>query len=346
MTMGQRPRAAILGCAGPELTADERSFFADSDPLGFILFARNCREPVQVRDLVAAFRAEVGRPDAPVLIDQEGGRVQRLGPPHWRKRPPQAVFARLYAEDADAGLAAARTNARLIAWDLKDLGIDVDCLPLLDVPQPSAHDIIGDRAYGADPVVTAALGRAVCEGLAAGGVTAIVKHIPGHGRAQVDSHLQLPVVDAGAEILEAVDFAPFKALADALDIAPWAMTAHVVYRAFDAERPATTSQVVIETVIRGLIGFDGFLISDDLGMKALGGDFGDRAAGALAAGCDAVLHCSGDTAEMRAVMARTPVMTDAAWTRFRRGLDGRPEPDDIQREELEAELAERIASWK
>ena len=299
------PRAAIFGCAGPELSADERAFFRDADPAGFILFQRNCVDRGQIRRLVAELRDSVGRTGAPVLIDQEGGRVARLKPPEWPAYPAPAQLAAL-GEKAEE---AVRLGARLIAADLNELGIDVDCLPLLDIPVAGADPIIGDRAYGDEPAGVARLGRAVCEGLLAGGVLPVIKHIPGHGRGNVDSHLALPVVNAPREELERTDFAPFRALADM----PWAMTAHIVYTAIDRERPATLSPVLIADVIRGWIGFDGVLVSDDLSMQALGGGFASRAAGAIAAGCDLVLHCNGRMAEMAEIAgAVEPVTVDAA----------------------------------
>src|SRR5260221_8666174 len=286
-----QPRAMILGCAGAALAPEERDFFRAVDPLGFILFQRNCLDPAQVRGLVDALRASVGRADAPVLIDQEGGRVARLRPPHWRTYPSAARIAAL----GDAAADTARDVAGLIADDLSRLGITVDCLRVLALPMPGADAIIGDRAYGTAPERVAALGRAVCEGLLAGGILPVVKHIPGHGRATVDSHLACPVVAAARDELTAHDFAPFRALNDM----NWAMTAHIVYTAIDAVRPATLSPVVIAEVIRGAIGFDGVLVSDDLSMQALGGGLGERASGALAAGCDVVLHCNGRLDEMR-----------------------------------------------
>lgn len=292
------PQAGIFGCAGPVLTDTERRFFAEVDPLGFILFARNIGSPAQVRALVADLRGCVGR-RAPVLIDQEGGRVQRLKPPHWQKRPAMAVFGRLAAADLALARRAARLNAQLIGAELDDLGIDVDCLPLLDVTVPGAHDVIGDRAFGADPALVADLGRAVMDGLLDAAVMPVAKHIPGHGRALVDSHHALPVVEADAKTLAANDFAAFRSLRDA----PWAMTAHVVYTAFDARRPATTSPVVIGELIRGALGCDAVLLSDDLSMKALQGDFGERTTACLTAGCDLVLHCNGAMPEMQAVAA-------------------------------------------
>ncbi|MBV9551258.1 MAG: glycoside hydrolase family 3 protein [Alphaproteobacteria bacterium] len=305
----RRPRAILFGCAGETLSADERAFFRDADPLGFILFQRNCREPQQVRALLDAMRDCVGRTDAPVLIDQEGGRVARLKPPHWRVYPSAARLALLgNAEEA------VRLGARLIADDLGGVGVTVDAMPVLDLPVPGADDVIGDRAYGGGPGHTARLARAACEGLLAGGVLPIVKHMPGHGRARVDSHKAMPVVDDDAALLAATDFAPFTALADM----PWAMTAHVVYRAIDRERPATLSPTVIATVIRGAIAFAGVLASDDIGMGALSGRIGDRVAGALAAGCDVVLHCSGKLGEMREAAAAAAPLTAAATARLAR----------------------------
>ena len=327
-------QAAIFGCASLRLTDAEKSFFARVDPLGFILFSRNIDTPAQVAALVAELKECVGR-DAPVLIDQEGGRVQRLRPPHWRKRPPMAVFGALAASDRDRARDAARLNAHLIAADLAALGISVDCAPLIDVPAPGSHDIIGDRAFAADPVLVAELGRAAHDGLLDGGVMPVIKHIPGHGRAVVDSHLDLPVVDADMDTLAGWDFPPFRALADA----PWAMTAHIVYRAIDPDRPATVSPRVIEGVIRGMIGCRSFLLSDDLSMKALSGDFSQRTRESLAAGCDAVLHCNGDMAEMTAVAGALRPLSDAARERLARALSmprATPLPDGAQ---------DRLDSW-
>jgi beta-N-acetylhexosaminidase len=287
------PRAVLFGCAGERLSAEERQLFTDCDPLGFVLFRRNCAEPGQVRALVAEMRGCVGRGDAPVLIDQEGGRVARLRPPHWRTYPAAARLAALPDPEAEA---AVRLGARLIADDLASLSITVDAAPVLDLPAAGADAVIGDRAYGGDPARVARLGRAMCEGLLEGGVLPVVKHMPGHGRARVDSHHARPVVDAGAEELADTDFAPFRALSDM----PWAMTAHVVYSAFDAE-PATMSRWVIDQVIRGEIGFGGMLVSDDISMGALSGGIAERARKALDAGCDIALHCGGVFDEMAAV---------------------------------------------
>lgn len=291
------PSAVILGCAGRTLGAAEGDFFRDLDPFGFILFARNIDEPDQVRTLVESLREAVGRADAPVLIDQEGGRVARLRPPHWKARPAARRFGHIHDRDPDAALQAIRLNYALIGAELADLGIDVDCAPVLDVPVPGAHDIIGDRACHETAGVIASLGAAICDGLADAGIMPVVKHIPGHGRALADSHLALPRVDASLDDLDAGDFEPFRRLA----AAPWGMTAHIVYEALDPDRPATLSPVVVGDHIRRRIGFDGLLLTDDLSMKALSGSFAERASSSLAAGCDVVLHCNGDMAEMQAV---------------------------------------------
>ncbi|MEH0197960.1 beta-N-acetylhexosaminidase [Caulobacter sp. CCNWLY153] len=320
--------AAILGCAGTVLSAEEAAFFRDVRPWGFILFKRNIETPDQVRKLTSALRETVGRPDAPILIDQEGGRVARLQPPHWGKYPPGRAYGELVANDPLVAREITRLGARLIAHDLTSLGINVDCVPVLDVPDPKGHEIIGDRAYGDTPEQVATLGRAAAEGLLAGGVLPIIKHIPGHGRAMADSHLELPVVKAKLAELEARDFAPFRVLSDM----PMAMTAHVVYTAIDRRRPATTSKKAIKQVIRGSLGFDGLLMSDDLSMKALSGDFKQRAKDSLSAGCDVVLHCNGDMDEMKAVMAGVGKMSKEARRRAQ-AVMGRlvkvPEPLDV-----------------
>ena len=321
--------AAILGCAGQGLSREEQAFFRDVRPWGFILFARNIDSPGQVRRLVDDLRATVDRPDAPVLIDQEGGRVQRLGPPHWRRYPPGRAYGELPANDPLLQREIVRLGARLLAHDLAELGINVDCVPVLDVPVDGAHDVIGDRAYARTPEGVARLGRAACEGLIAGGVLPVVKHIPGHGRARADSHLDLPVVETPYEELDAWDFAPFKALSDM----PMAMTAHVVYAAVDPRRPATTSKTAMRKVIRQAIGFDGLVMSDDLSMKALGGDFASRARASLAAGCDVVLHCNGDLDEMQAVIAGTRELSGPAARRAKAALARLakvPEPLDLE----------------
>ncbi|MFN3075885.1 MAG: beta-N-acetylhexosaminidase [Alphaproteobacteria bacterium] len=331
------PKAIIVGCSGLTLSDAERTFFEKNDPLGFILFGRNIDSPEQVRTLVRSLRETVGRAEAPVLIDQEGGRVARLGPPHWRKAPPASAFATLAQAGEGRGLAAARLNARLLAEDLRDLGIDVDCKPVLDVPVEGAHDIIGDRAYGRTPEKVAILGRVVCDGLLDGGVLPVIKHVPGHGRALSDSHLDLPVVDTPLAVLENWDFTPFRVLRDA----PWAMTAHVVYSAVDASRPATLSSKVVREVIRGSIGFDGLLLTDDLSMKALSGDFGDRTRLSLAAGCDVALHCNADPDEMAAIAAAAPPLSDRALERLARAQACKitPRPIDL------AEARKILAEW-
>ncbi len=318
----------IFGCSGRDLTADERAFFRDADPSGFILFQRNCETPDQVRRLVAALRDAVGRPEAPVLIDQEGGRVARLKPPHWPAYPSAAALAALGGARASE---AVTIGARLIADDLAALGITVDCLPVLDIPVLGADNVIGDRAYGEDPETVARLGRAACEGLMAGGILPVLKHIPGHGRSTVDSHLALPKVDAPRSRLEASDFAPFRALRDM----PWAMTAHIVYTAIDAHLPATQSPQVIGDVIRSSIGFSGVLVSDDLSMAALGGSYAERAAKSLAAGCDLVLHCNGRHEEMIEVASATRPITAATRRRLAEAEARRGKTQPIDRPALE-----------
>jgi len=320
-------KALIVGCAGLELTSAERGFLEAERPWGLILFKRNVESPDQLRRLIDAFRRIVDRADAPVLIDQEGGRVQRLGPPHWPKYPPGRAYGRVGGNDMLFRREIARLGARLIAHDLHAVGINVDCVPVLDVPAPGAHDVIGDRAYADNPRDVALLGRAAAEGLIAGGVLPIVKHIPGHGRAGADSHLDLPVVEADRETLSANDFLPFRHLADM----PLAMTAHVVYAAIDAKHPATTSRKVMREVIRGEIGYGGLVMSDDLSMKALAGDFDARARAAIRAGCDMLLHCNADMAEMEAVAAATPALAGKAKRRAEGALARichEPEPFD------------------
>ncbi len=332
------PAAAIFGCSGLSLTADERAFFADADPWGFILFARNVATPAQMRALTDALRAAVGR-DAPILIDQEGGRVSRMTPPVWRGWTD--VGAMLAACPPEAAAEALFLRYRLIAAELHAVGVDVDCAPLLDVPQPGAHSVIGARALGADAATVARLGRAVRAGLEAGGVLPVIKHLPGHGRAPADSHLALPVVDAPRAALEAVDFAAIAAHADA----PLGMTAHVLYTALDPERCATISPVVIG-LIRETLGFDGLLMTDDIAMRALSGPHATRCAAALGAGCDVILHCDGDMAAMVEIAAATPRLDGRARARADRALAARraPEPFDIARAEARCrELAKEPA---
>ena len=333
-------RAFIAGCSGTTLTPDEAAFFRDAAPWGFILFKRNIDHPEQVRALCDALRETVGRSDAPILIDQEGGRVQRMGPPHWPKYPAGSAYGRVHANDPLVRREIARLGARLMAHDLLAVGINVDCVPVLDVPVPGSHEIIGDRAYGRDPQTVAVLGRAAAEGLMAGGVLPVIKHVPGHGRAFADSHLALPVVETPREELEAHDFPPFRILADM----PLAMSAHVVYTALDPERPGTLSPVVIGDVIRGHIGYDGLLMTDDLSMHALSGSFRGRAEAAIAAGCDMLLHCNGVMEEMTGVAEGAPELAgdglrraEAAMIRIRH----EPEPFDPvdARARLDAALA-------
>ena len=308
-------QAAIYGLEGLTLSDPERGFFRDSEPAGFILFKRNCADPGQVLRLTDGLRDLTGRADLPILIDQEGGRVARMRPPEWPAFPAAERFAELYALAPSSAIEAARSNARAIALTLRAGGLNVDALPLLDVRQEGASDIIGDRALGSTPMQVAALGRAVLDGLASAGVVGIVKHMPGHGRALVDSHKELPVVPAHAEELEA-DLEPFERLASA----PMGMTAHVVYTAWDPDRPASLSPIVIGDIIRGRIGFDGFLMSDDLGMEALRGDFESRAAGVVAAGCDSALHCSGKMEEMVAVAKAVPRLSHEGEARLARAM--------------------------
>ena len=335
-----KTRAFIAGCAGHELTPDEAAFFREAAPWGFILFRRNIDNPEQVRALCASLREAVGREEAPILIDQEGGRVQRMGPPHWPKYPSGATYGALHVNDPLVERELARLGARLIAHDLRAVGVTVDCLPVLDVPSPGAHDVIGDRAYGKTPERVAVLGRAAAEGLLAGGVLPVVKHIPGHGRAGADSHLALPVVEASREELERHDFAPFRMLTDM----PLAMTAHVVYTALDPERPATTSPVVIRDVIRGHIGYDGLLMTDDLSMKALSGSFREKTEAAFAAGCDMALHCNGEMEEMSAVAEASPILEGEALLRAEAALARiRHEPEPLDPVDARARLDAALA---
>ncbi|MGE0117592.1 MAG: beta-N-acetylhexosaminidase [Dongiaceae bacterium] len=307
--------AVIFGCAGPTLMESEYTFFRDVDPLGFILFQRNCESPDQVRSLVRDLRGSVGRPEAPVLIDQEGGRVARLRPPTWRAAPAPGRIAAIATRDRTLALEAARLNASLMGRELAGLGITVDCAPVLDLHVSGAHaGVVGDRALGSDPDLVSALGRAICDGLLAGGVDPVIKHMPGHGRALVDSHHDLPRVEASLDELRQTDFVPFRRLADMR----WGMTAHVVYAAIDSERPATTSSKVIAEIIRGEIGFDGLLVTDDLSMRALQGDLADRTRRALSAGCDLALHCTGRLDEMREVADAAGPVSDATARRVAR----------------------------
>src|SRR6185312_7465373 len=325
---------AIYGCAGTELSADERAFFRETKPWGFIVFARNIEGPDQLRALTASLRQTVDDPRAPILIDQEGGRVARLKPPHWRERPPAGRFGVPYGNDAEAAREAVYLNARLIAHDLAEVGLNVDCLPLLDVPVDGADNIIGDRAFARDPSTIIDLGRAAIEGLIEGGVLPVMKHIPGHGRATADSHLALPRVATGAEELSATDFVTFRSLAHC----PMAMTAHVVYEAIDAQRPATTSPKLIRDVIRGEMGFDGLLMSDDVSMNALSGPISVRVKAALFAGCDVVLHCNGKMEEMREVAEEAKPLDGLAQKRAEAALAHLTAPDTFDPEAAGARL--------
>lgn len=305
------PAAVIFGCIDTVLTAAEIELFSECNPFGLILFEHNCIDSGQLRDLVTQFQEVVGRKDAPILIDQEGGRVTRMKPPHWRHPPPARVFPEIASKDREAGKRAAYLNARLIGRELASVGINVDCLPVLDIPVVGAHEIIGDRALGRDAEMIAELGRALSEGIMAEGVLPIIKHIPGHGRAKSDSHKELPIVDTPRDELEKTDFVPFELMAEM----PWAMTAHVVYTSIDADRAATISPVIIDEVIRQKIGFEGLLLSDDIGMEALSGTKGERARTILTAGCDLALECSGKIEDMTEVASIIPQMTEEAMQR-------------------------------
>ena len=332
-------RAVIFGCAGLVLTAEEAAFFAECQPVGFILFAKNCDTPAQVRQLTSDLRDTIGSDTAPILIDQEGGRVARLLPPHWRKPPAGQVFAELAQRDLDAACEALSLNVRLIGQELRELGINVDCLPVLDLPQNDADPVIGDRAYGTAPEQVAALGRVACDALIKEGVLPVIKHIPGHGRANVDSHKALPIVDTERAELSQTDFMPFKMLADM----PVAMTAHVIYSAIDAVHPATTSPHIVRKVIREDIGFDGWLMSDDLSMQALAGTFAERTTATLEAGCDVVLHCNGNMAEMVEIAAAASEMSAEAGRRLKQALALIPHPaitDTVNKDAALARLAE------
>ena len=337
--------AAIYGCSGHRLTEAERAFFAEARPWGFILFRRNIDSPEQVRCLTAELRDSIGDAAAPILIDQEGGRVQRMGPPHWPKYPPGEAYLKA-TNDPLAARELVRLGARLMAHDLKAVGINVDCVPVLDVPVPGAHDIIGDRAYAHDPARVSQLGRAAAEGLLAGGVLPVIKHMPGHGRAFADSHHDLPAVHADFATLDGWDFAPFKVLSDM----PLAMTAHVVFDAIDPKRPATTSKKAVK-LMRAHLGFGGLIMTDDLSMKALSGSLRERAEASLKAGCDVVLHCNGDLDEMRQVAEGTGRLRGRAAKRAAAAMARivhTPEPLDEReaRERLAAMLAGRLNAAK
>ena len=308
-------KPVIFGLAGTELNPDERAFFREADPVGFILFRRNVADRGQLRALTDDLRALCGRADVPILIDQEGGRVARMGPPEWPAFPAGPAFDALYDIAPISAIEAARVNAQAIALMLSDVGINVDCLPLLDVAQPDTTEAIAGRLYGREPLRVAALGQAVLDGLRRGGVVGVVKHLPGYGRAIVDPHHHLPGVAAPAEALE-IDIAPFIALNDA----PMGMTSHIVFDAWDAERPVTLSPFVVQEIIRGRIGFDGLLMTDDIDMKALTGSAGEKAAGAIAAGCDVVLDCWARMEEMVDIAGRLGEMSAHSRDRLDRAM--------------------------
>jgi len=331
--------AFIAGCKGTRLTDRERRFFAEAKPCGLILFKRNCESVDQIRALTGEFQDILGIADALILIDQEGGRVQRLRPPNWRNYPPARRFGALYRSDNAKGLEAARLGARLIARDLQSLGITVNCAPVLDIPVPGAHDVIGDRAYGerADEVI--ALGRAAADGYLEGGVLPVIKHIPGHGRAGVDSHASLPVIRCSHDEMRRTDFEPFRALNDL----PLGMTAHILVPELDPDRPSSASRRMIQEMIRGEIGFDGLLMCDDLSMRALSGPMRDRAEAVLEAGCDVALHCSGAMNEMEAVASIVPPLTGDAARRFDAALRRLGPPKAFDEARAEALLGEVLA---
>ena len=311
----------ISGCAGESLTADEWRFFQDARPCGLILFRRNCQNPEQLKALINSFKDAIGSDDVLIMIDQEGGRVQRMAPPNWRKLPPAASYGQLYREDRSFALTATRAIFQLIAMDLRAAGFNCNCAPVLDLPVPGADIAIGDRAFGSDIGMIAALGRAVADGLLAGGVLPAMKHLPGHGRAMQDSHKSLPQVDTSHSTLAGSDFAPFRALADL----PIGLTAHILFTDIDRNGPATTSRLVVDTIIRGEIGFDGLLLSDDMGMNALAGTPGERTRAVLAAGCDLALHCNGKMAEMVDVAGAAGLLDGRSEERFVAALARRGE---------------------
>jgi beta-N-acetylhexosaminidase len=325
-------QAAIYGLSGTQLSTDEAAFFRDSGPSGYILFKRNIESREQLRRLTDALRDLEGHDEVPILIDQEGGRVARMRPPEWQSFPPGEAFDQLYQLAPSSALEAARVNARALGLMLNEVGINVDCLPMLDVRQPGANDIVGDRALGSDPMQVASLGKAILDGLKSAGVLGVIKHIPGHGRALADSHLELPVVDAGEDEL-AIDIEPFERLRDAA----MGMTSHLLYTEWDAERPASQSPIVIHDIIRQRIGFDGFLMSDDIGMEALAGDHGQRAAACVAAGCDVALHCDGKMENMILVANAIPALSAEGEARLARAMAMRFTPDD------EMDFAEAVA---
>ena len=332
--------AFMTGLHGQHLTDAERHYLRSARPAGIILFARNCDSPDQIRALVAEAKSAIGSDRILVAIDQEGGRVQRLRPPHWHRLPTAAALGRMYDSDPAAGCAAARSIAHLVAEELRGLGVNMNCAPVLDLPVAGAHAVISDRAYGIRPEHVARLGRAVMSGLISGGVVPVIKHIPGHGRATSDSHHDLPVVDTDLAILEVTDFAPFRALNDA----PAAMTAHVVFTALDSRHPASISTLVTQQIIRGSIGFNGLLLSDDLSMRALAGSLEARARDVHAAGSDLALHCNGAMAEMEEVVAASPALTGHAEARFERALAVTATCEPLDLASAQSSLAEALST--
>lgn len=332
-------KAFISGCASTALTAAERDLFAAERPCGLILFRRNVENPDQVRSLAADFKSVVGTERVLILVDQEGGRVQRLRAPHWREMPPAQVFGDLYTTDKGAGQRAAFAAARLIAAELHDLGINVDCTPCIDVRQIGAHDIIGDRAFSTDPEAVAVLGRAVMNGMLAGGVLPVIKHVPGHGRALADSHKSLPHIDVSRDALDDIDFLPFRELRDA----PLAMTAHVLLPAYDEQNPATLSPVIMKELIRDRLGLTGLIMTDDICMKALSGTPGDLTRAVVEAGCDVALHCSGDFDEMADVAAAAPGLSGESLDQFERALGCLHDPEPFDEAEALAVVHEAAA---
>ncbi len=325
------PSSAIYGCSGLRLTPQETKFFKDNNPAGFILFARNIESSIQVIALVDEVRSAVSR-DLAVLIDQEGGRVRRLKPPHWREAPSMGIFGQIFEKDRQAAIVALELNSQILGLDLGELGINVNCLPVLDIPQQGADPIISDRAFSTDIDLIIDMGRIVIECLESVGCLPVIKHIPGHGRALVDSHKALPIVNATHETLSENDFRPFKALSSA----PFAMTAHIIYEDIDKDNVATFSDKIVRDVIRGEIGFQGLLVSDDLGMNALAGNFGERAQKTFKAGVDLALHCSGDMEEMAEVAANTPELSYEKASQFVGFLEKTKVSLDIDARELEA----------
>ena len=334
-------KAVVFGCEGLELTDAEAAFFNQERPVGLILFQRNCDNPKQIKCLVQKFNEQFDDYKPLIMIDQEGGRVQRLKPPHWRQAPPAAIFGAL----ATAGGPAKRAvwlNARLLAAELYDLGLNVDCAPCLDLRFPDTHAAIGNRAFSADPVLVAELGRAMADGLLAGGILPMIKHIPGHGRSRVDSHHFLPVVEESLEDLVNYDFKPFQQLADL----PLGMTAHLLYRAIDPDCPGTQSAIVLLDIIRQKIGFDGLLFSDDLSMNALGGTIAQRAAKSLLAGCDIALHCNGAMDEMLDVADAVGMLSETAVSRLEVACAARPAPTHVDLSSLQSELDQIFEQYK